>query len=145
MAGLGFMLPGYFMMLLATYLYEKYGLTEKYVSASFKLVQACVSALVFRAVHRLSEHSFQDNEKHQFSFPLFFIGFASVIQSVIKINFFITMAFSGAVYHLYKKKKYNLMFLLCFCCSIVYCLYVAYVGYPKSQSFVTGLFDCYLK
>lgn len=45
-AGVGFILPGFLLMLLASYLYSLAGLENKYFNASFRAVQPIVSAMV---------------------------------------------------------------------------------------------------
>eukprot|EP01137_Pigoraptor_chileana_P015215 Opistho-2@70889 len=96
-AGLGFVLPGFGLMLLLTYLYDEFGLENQYVRASFRAVQAGTTALVFRAVHRIGEHSFADHETKGFSWPLFLIAMVSALQQVMRINFFITLTWCGLV------------------------------------------------
>jgi chromate transport protein ChrA len=46
MAGLGFILPGFVLMLLASYLYSLAGLENKYFNASFRALQPVVAAMV---------------------------------------------------------------------------------------------------
>lgn len=45
-AGLGFILPGFMLMLLASYLYNLAGLENKYFNASFRALQPIVAAMV---------------------------------------------------------------------------------------------------
>jgi chromate transport protein ChrA len=45
-AGLGFILPGFILMLLASYLYTLAGLENKYFNASFRALQPIVAAMV---------------------------------------------------------------------------------------------------
>jgi hypothetical protein len=45
-AGLGFILPGFILMLLASYLYALAGFENKYFNASFRALQPIVSAMV---------------------------------------------------------------------------------------------------
>jgi chromate transport protein ChrA len=47
-AGLGFILPGFILMLVASYLYTLAGLENKYVNASFRALQPIVAAMVSR-------------------------------------------------------------------------------------------------
>jgi hypothetical protein len=48
-AGLAFILPGFVLMLLASYLYSLAGLENKYFNASFRALQPIVAAMVSRA------------------------------------------------------------------------------------------------
>jgi chromate transport protein ChrA len=47
-AGLGFILPGFILMLVASYLYTLAGLENRYFNASFRALQPIVSAMVRR-------------------------------------------------------------------------------------------------
>jgi chromate transporter len=55
-AGLGFMLPGFVLMLALSWLYFHLDLTRSAWGAAFLGVQAGVLALIVRAVHRIGEH-----------------------------------------------------------------------------------------
>jgi chromate transport protein ChrA len=50
-AGIAFILPGFLLMLLASYLYSLAGLDNKYFNASFRAVQPMVAAMVSQAFH----------------------------------------------------------------------------------------------
>eukprot|EP01099_Mayorella_cantabrigiensis_P001879 TRINITY_DN1820_c0_g8_i1.p1 TRINITY_DN1820_c0_g8~~TRINITY_DN1820_c0_g8_i1.p1 ORF type:complete len:437 (-),score=80.37 TRINITY_DN1820_c0_g8_i1:15-1325(-) len=141
LGGLGFMLPGFILMLTISWLYDTYGIENEYVNASFTAIQPCINAMIFRAVHRLAEHAFQDPETHQFSGWLFMIGAMSAIQSVLKINFFITLAFSGLFYSFVFWQKlwgYVAAFLLTAGGLAGYIVYVVYEGYPEDVTFGSG-------
>ena len=45
-AGLGFILPGFLLMLVASYLYSLAGFENKYFNASFRALQPVVAAMV---------------------------------------------------------------------------------------------------
>jgi chromate transport protein ChrA len=47
-AGIGFILPGFLRMLLASYLYVLVGFENQYVNASFRALQPLVAAMVHR-------------------------------------------------------------------------------------------------
>ena len=51
--GVGFVLPGLLLMLLASYLYTQFGISSSHVSASFKAVQITVAAMIFRATYKV--------------------------------------------------------------------------------------------
>lgn len=46
MAGLAFILPGFVLMLLASYVYSLAGFDNKYFNASFRALQPIVAAMV---------------------------------------------------------------------------------------------------
>lgn len=54
-AGIGFILPGFLLMLLASYLYSLAGIENKYFNASFRAVQPIVAGMV-RAPPQLIAH-----------------------------------------------------------------------------------------
>ncbi len=58
LAGLGFMLPGFLLMLLCSWLYVRLGLESPWVKAAFITIQAAVAALIVRGVHRIGGHVF---------------------------------------------------------------------------------------
>eukprot|EP01112_Ceratiomyxa_fruticulosa_P006700 TRINITY_DN1756_c0_g1_i1.p1 TRINITY_DN1756_c0_g1~~TRINITY_DN1756_c0_g1_i1.p1 ORF type:complete len:464 (-),score=71.93 TRINITY_DN1756_c0_g1_i1:46-1437(-) len=142
--GLGFALPGFVLMLLFSWIYVDYGLDNVYVEASFKAIQAAVSAFVVRACHRISEHCFNNSQSGQFDFALFFLaGFACVL-SVMNLNLFLILGFSGVSYSIiranyplrFQKYKINwvvfsLWALICLGMFILYCFQV---GFPKKEA-----------
>jgi len=60
LAGLGFVLPGFVLMLGLTYVYFTVGLASGLAAAAFKGVQPAVTALIVRAVHRIGAHALHD-------------------------------------------------------------------------------------
>src|SRR4051794_38595465 len=75
LAGLGFMLPGFILMFLLSWLYVRYGLqTTGTFATVFATVQAAVAALIVRAVHRIGGHVFYFKAK--FVIPLVVAGAA---------------------------------------------------------------------
>ena len=56
LAGLGFMLPGLILMLMAAWAYSVWAERVSLLSAFFAGVQATVLAVIVRAVHRIGEH-----------------------------------------------------------------------------------------
>ena len=116
LAGLGFILPGFVMMLILSWVYVEYGLTNPYVVASFATIQATVAAIIIRAVHKLGDHSFRASAKTEnsqsdaprlFNMYLLSIGVFSALQAVLDINFFITLIFSGILYIFIEKETKN--------------------------------------
>ncbi len=60
LAGLGFMLPGFVLMLGLSWLYLRYGLETPTLVAVFGAVQAAVAALIVRGVARIGQHVLVD-------------------------------------------------------------------------------------
>jgi chromate transporter len=59
-AGLGFMLPGFVLMLGLSWAYVRFGITALAPAGLFYGFQASVLALIVRAVHRISKHALAD-------------------------------------------------------------------------------------
>ena len=57
LAGLGFMLPGFLLMLALSWAYVRFGITSPWWNAVFAGCQAGVAALIVRATHRLGLHA----------------------------------------------------------------------------------------
>jgi len=99
-AGLGFLLPGFLLMLLFSFLYVKFGITSPVVAKSLAAMQVCVAAMVIRAVHRISETALLDHDSNALSVPLLLLSIFAALQNVAGINFGITLLYGGLVYAL---------------------------------------------
>lgn len=60
LAGLGFMLPGFLLMLGLAHLYMRLPVDGTWLGALFLGVQAAILAVILRAVHRIGEHILHD-------------------------------------------------------------------------------------
>jgi chromate transporter len=60
LAGLGFMLPGFLLMLALAWAYTKLAINGTLLGALFLGVQAAVLAVILRAVRRIGEHILTD-------------------------------------------------------------------------------------
>ena len=90
-AGLGFMLPGFVLMFLLSWLYLAVGLTNSVFQAVFLGVQPAVVALIVRACHRIGGHSLTDA-------PLWVIGVLAAIGEALGVSFWITLPLAGVGY-----------------------------------------------
>src|SRR5688500_3498048 len=61
LAGLGFMLPGFALMLVLSWFYVNYGISSPLFQSVFTGMQPAVAALIVRAVHRIGSHALHDN------------------------------------------------------------------------------------
>lgn len=95
LAGLGFMMPGFILMMLLSWLYFRINFDRSWVGAAFLGVQAAVVALIIRAVHRIGEHILVDRW-------LWGIGIAAGVAALLGASFWITLPTSGAAYVLAK-------------------------------------------
>lgn len=94
LAGLGFMLPGFLLMLLLSWAYFALDMQGTLIGAAFLGVQAAVIALIVRAVHRIGEHVL-------LNLRLWAVAVACGIAALAGAPFWITLPAGGAVYALW--------------------------------------------
>ncbi|SFH14409.1 chromate transporter [Pontibacter chinhatensis] len=104
LAGLGFMLPGFLLMLLLTWLYVSIGIGSPLIQAVFIGFQAAVIALIFAAVHRIGKHAL-------FNWKLFVIAAAAFIAYVCGVGFFVVLPLAGMAYVFWMKGNIKLLAL----------------------------------
>lgn len=83
LAGLGFMLPGFLMILALAYAYQFYGATV--LLPLFIGIAPAVAALIVRALHRLSQHTLHDRE-------LWVMAILSAVMSFVGVHFLLIFA-----------------------------------------------------
>lgn len=91
LAGLGFMLPGFVLMLALSWFYVSYGIASPIFAAVFYGFQASIGALIVRAVHRIGEHALQDGW-------LWGIAILSAVAKFFNINFILALVAGGLLY-----------------------------------------------
>jgi len=97
LAGLGFTLPGFFLMFLLSWLYVRYGMNMGATFATvFATVQAAVAALIVRAVHRIGGHVLADRW-------LWVIAAVAMFAQLAGVHFAVTLLAGGAAYVLAKQ------------------------------------------
>ena len=106
LAGLGFMLPGFLLMLLLSWFYVTYGLSSPLFQSVFMGMQPAVAALIVRAVHRIGSHALHD------STWLWGIALMAGIAQLLKINFLVTLLTAGLIYTLAQRKQKGLALLI---------------------------------
>ena len=97
LAGLGFMLPGFILMLALSWFYVTYGITSAIFAAVFYGFQASVGALIVRAVHRIGEHALHNPW-------LWGIAILSAAAKFLNINFLIALALGGLIYAIVRRQ-----------------------------------------
>ncbi len=90
-AGLGFMLPGFVLMLALTWVYVRFGFASPALAAVFAGMQAGVIALIVRAVHRIGEHALIDRWA-------WIAAAAAAGASVTGVHFGIVLALAAIIY-----------------------------------------------
>jgi chromate transporter len=96
LAGLGFMLPGFLLMLALSWFYVQVGITNPFFQSVFMGFQAAVVALIVRAVHRIGSHALHDRW-------LFGIAAVALAAALLSVHFVITLLVAGVVYLLVKR------------------------------------------
>lgn len=91
LAGLGFMLPGLVLMLLAAWAYSELAGQSPILAAVFVGVQAAVLAIIARAVHRIGEHILT-------SLSLWIIMGATAVATIGGVSFWIVLPAAGLTY-----------------------------------------------
>lgn len=91
LAGLGFMLPGFILMFLLSWLYLSLNLNATVFQAVFLGIQPAVIALIVRACHRIGGHCLTNA-------PLWAIGVLAALGELLGISFYITLPLAGVAY-----------------------------------------------
>jgi chromate transporter len=112
LAGLGFMLPGFVLMLGLTWLYLRYGLESPRVVAVFGAVQAAVTALIARAVARIGQHVLLDRW-------LWGVAVLAALAQGAGVHFAFTLVASGLIIVLARKEQPLPALVLAGACAVV--------------------------
>ncbi|HET9912977.1 MAG TPA: chromate efflux transporter [Anaerolineales bacterium] len=106
LAGLGFMLPGFVLMLALSWFYVAYGIGSPLFQSAFMGMQPAVAALIVRAVHRIGSHALHQNTW------LWAIAFLAGIAQLLELNFLVTLFAAGLIYALAQRKQKILALIL---------------------------------
>lgn len=98
LAGLGFMLPGFILILFLTWFYVHYGIHSPLAQTLFTGIQAAVVSLIVFAVYRIGKHSVANGK-------LFAIAILSGISFFLGGNFLIILVLAGVAYMLWDRNK----------------------------------------
>lgn len=101
MAGLGFMLPGFLLILGLAWVYERLNLRQPLLEAAFLGIQIGVIALIARAVHRIGEHVLINRW-------LWVVGTACAVGSFIGVSFWILLPTAGLTYAALSARRFAL-------------------------------------
>lgn len=91
LAGLGFMLPGFVLMLIAAWLYEDWIVGNLAMAPIFLGVQIVVLAIIARAVQRIGKHVLEDK-------ILWLLAAATLGATLAGVSFWIPLIASGLIY-----------------------------------------------
>lgn len=98
-AGLGFMLPGFLLMLLLTWLYVGHGLALEGWTLAFAAVQAAVAALIVRAIVRIGGHVLEDRW-------LWLVAAVAMLAHLANVHFGIVLAVGGVIYRCAHERRH---------------------------------------
>ena len=93
LAGLGFMLPGFVLMLLAAWAYARFDIDHGWAAAGLMGAQAAVVALIIRATHHIGAHILLDR-------ALWLIGGMAAAATLTAVPFWIVLPAGAGVYAL---------------------------------------------
>ena len=124
LAGLGFMLPGFVLMLILSWFYVVYGINSPLFQSVFMGMQPAVAALIVRAVHRIGSHALQKNAW------LWGIAILAAFAQALKINFLVTLLTAGLIYALAQLKQKYLAFML----IAGFLAWLAFLGFVGTQT-----------
>jgi chromate transporter len=128
LGGLGFITPGFLLMLLFAYIYQTFGVENAVFQAIFSAIQPAVCAMVFRAAHKIGEAGTKNFETKQFDWRLGLLGAMGAFQSVLNVNFFITKVHLALLYIALKRERKLLAWFLGLAPTAAYILAIALVG-----------------
>ena len=127
LAGLAFMLPGFFFMLGLAALYTRFNLTVGLFAAAFAGIQPAVVALITRAVEKLGRGSIP----HLFGLFCALVAFAAEFAGV---PFYISLPIVGLAFALDKIQKRQLGYVLLIALAIGACFVATTVVGPVSTA-----------
>ncbi len=93
LAGLGFMLPGFVLMMAVAATYVAFAPSHSLVAGAFLGIQIAVIAIIVRAVHRIGKHVLGDR-------ALWVLALGTAIASLLGASFWVLLAASAAIYPL---------------------------------------------
>ncbi|KLU86770.1 chromate ion transporter [Magnaporthiopsis poae ATCC 64411] len=139
LAGLGFMLPGLVLMLLASYLYSLAGLENKYFNASFRALQPVVAAMILRAAHKIADHSVRKHDSKKVDPFLVMAAICTATNMALRINLFISLGLYGLIYTFIARRIWIPAAVLFILQYVGYALYVVFRGVPSPVSLALGI------
>jgi len=97
LAGLGFMLPGFVLMMAVAAAYVAFAPSHDLVAGAFLGIQIAVIAIIVRAVHRIGKHVLEDR-------LLWALAVGAAVASLLGTSFWIVLAASATIYPLARSR-----------------------------------------
>ncbi|KAI9786685.1 MAG: hypothetical protein M1839_006236 [Geoglossum umbratile] len=138
-AGIGFILPGFVLMLVASYLYSLAGIENKYFNASFRSMQPIVAAMILQATHKIAAHSVVSRTTGKVNPYLAIAALCTAINGALRINIFISLGLYGVIYAFIGRRLWVPAILLFALQYGGYALYVVFHGVPSPVSLALGI------
>ncbi|KAH7201464.1 chromate transporter-domain-containing protein [Fusarium oxysporum] len=138
-AGMAFILPGFALMLLASYLYTLAGFENKYFNASFRALQPIVAAMILRATHKIADHSVRKHDTRKVDPFLVIAAICTAINGALRINIFISLGLYGIIYTFISRRLWIPAAALFILQYVGYALYVVFRGVPSPVSLALGI------
>ncbi len=99
LAGMGFILPGFFLMLLLSWIYARVSLHSPLFQALFLGMQPAVGALIVRAVQRIGEHALRADRW------LWGIAILAGVAQLLNTHFLFVLLVAGIIYTLARRGR----------------------------------------
>lgn len=127
LAGLGFMLPGFLLMLALSWFYVSYGINSTLFQSVFAGMQPAVAALIVRAVHRIGSHALHENVW------LWGIAFLAGVAQLLRVNFLVTLLIAGLIYAIAQRKQKALALILV-AAFLAWLIFAGFAGLQSGQN-----------
>jgi len=122
LAGLGFMLPGFILMLALSWFYISYGITSPLIQSIFIGMQPAVAALIVFAVHRIGSHALLEDKW------LWVIALLAAIAQLLEVNFLIILVVAGLIFAFSSHKFISVTI------TVLFVGFLVYVGLSAPQA-----------
>ncbi len=126
LAGLGFMLPGFLLVLAIAWAYGRLNLQNPLLAATFLGVQIGVIALIVRAVHRIADHTLTDHW-------LWTIASASALASYAGVSFWVVLPAAGLIYASLADRRFAIAAIIAGLAILIAVLTVSHAGLTGSR------------
>jgi chromate transporter len=126
LAGLGFMLPGFVLMLALSWFYITYGIGSPLFQSVFTGMQVAVAGLIVRAVHRIGSHALHKNAW------LWAIAVLAGVAQLLQLNFLVTLLAAGVVYTVVQRNQRVLASFL-IAGFLIWLALIGFSGMPAAQ------------
>ncbi|KAK1756596.1 chromate transporter-domain-containing protein [Echria macrotheca] len=145
-AGVAFILPGFVLMLLASYLYSLAGFENRYFNASFRALQPIVAAMVGGSVmiyppsnSKIADHSVRKHDTKKTDPFLIIAAICTAINMALRINIFISLGLYGAIYTFIARRLWIPAAALFVLQYVGFARYVVFRGVPSPVSLALGI------